>query len=214
MANGVVNEAVAPHESGHNIYFLAVDNATGNPITQGVCITGTYNTQCCNCWPSGCSGCNGCTSGSGGPVSIYTDKSGVAEWSIPFTCSASWSLLFQTPGYEDELLQIDTGPITGPTNVKVGMSAGTAFTQGAEPPQCLGLWADLNQAKELAGQGVTKTGGKVVKAASNIGLYAVVGIALVAVVLIVLAATGVLGGHHGGGGTPSLPSAPTVGGRP
>ncbi len=94
MPNGPVNEAVSPNESGNNLYILVVDNATGAPISQGVCITGTYNTQCCNCWPSGCSGCNGCTSGNGGPVSIYTDKTGVAEWSIPFTCSGSYSLLF------------------------------------------------------------------------------------------------------------------------
>lgn len=192
MPNGPVNEAVSPNESGNNLYILVVDNATGAPISQGVCITGTYNTQCCNCWPSGCSGCNGCTSGNGGPVSIYTDKTGVAEWSIPFTCSGSYSLLFQTPNYQDELVQFDTGAVTGPCNVKVGMSAGKAFQLAQEPPACIGMWADLGQTSQEAGQGVSKTASAAGNFLSGLGLYAVIGVALIAVIVIVLAATGVL----------------------
>ena len=199
MPNGVVNHSVTSGESGNNLFILVIDNASGQPITQGVCITGTYNTQCCNCWPSGCSGCNGCTSGSGGPVSVYTDKTGVAEWSVPFTCASSYSLLFQTPNYQDELVQFSVGPMDGPTNVQVGMSAGTAFTLGQEPPQCIGLWADLGQSSQETGQTVTKTGSSVSSALSGMGLYAVIGIALIAVVVIVLAATGTLK-------TPHLPS--------
>ena len=196
MPNGVVNHSVTSGESGNNLFILVIDNASGLPITQGVCITGTYNTQCCNCWPSGCSGCNGCTSGSGGPVSVYTDKTGVAEWSVPFTCASSYSLLFQTPNYQDELVQFSVGPMDGPTNVQVGMSAGTAFTLGQEPPQCLGLWADLGQSSQETGQTVTKTGSSVSNALSGMGLYAVIGIAIIAVVVIVLAATGTLKAPH------------------
>lgn len=199
MPNGVVNHSVTSGESGNNLFILVIDNASGQPITQGVCITGTYNTQCCNCWPSGCSGCNGCTSGSGGPVSVYTDKTGVAEWSVPFTCASSYSLLFQTPNYQDELVQFSVGPMDGPTNVQVGMSSGTAFTLGQEPPQCLGMWADLNQASQEAGQGASKTAHGAGNFLSGLGLYAVIGIALIAVILIVLAATGTLK-------TPHLPS--------
>ena len=199
MANGTVNYSVTSGESGANLYILVVDNATGKPITQGVCITGTYNTQCCNCWPSGCSGCNGCTSGSGSPVSIYTDKTGVAEWSIPFTCQGGYSLLFQTPNYQDELLQFSTGAVTGPVNVQVGMSTGTAFQLAQEPPQCLGLWADLNQASQEGQQGVTKSASGLGSFLSGLGLYAVIGVALIAVIVIVLAATGVLSMGRAGG---------------
>lgn len=194
MTNGIVSHAVGPNESGHVLYILVVDNATGKPITQGVCITGSYNTQCCNCWPSGCSGCNGCTSGSGGPISTYTDDSGLVAWPIPFTCSASYSLLLQTPNYQDELLQFDTGPVTGPINYQAGMSGGNAFQLAQEPPQCLGMWADLNQSSQEGGQAASKTASGVGNFLSGLGLYAVVGVALIVVALIVLAATGVLGG--------------------
>ena len=209
MPNGPVNNAVAPNEGGNNLYIIVVDNSSGQPISQGVCITGTYNTQCCNCWPSGCSGCNGCTSGSGSSVSIYTDKNGLAQWSIPFTCQGGYSLLFQTPNYQDELLQFSTGAITGPVNVQVGMSTGTAFQLAQEPPQCLGMWADMNQASQLTTQGVSKTGASVTNALSGLGLYAVIGIALIAVILIVLAATGVL--SRGRSSAPALPQGPRVG---
>lgn len=198
MANGTVNNAVAPNESGDNLYILVIDQATGKPITQGVCITGTYNTSCCNCWPSGCSGCNGCTSGVGGPVSIYTDDTGVAEWSIPYTCPGGYSLLFQTPNYQDELLQFTTGSITGPVNVQVGMSAGTAFQLAQEPPQCLGMWADLGQTSQETSQGASKTAAAATNALSGLGLYAVIGLALIVVLLIVLVAVGVV--HAPGGG--------------
>ena len=202
MTNGIVSTSVTSGESGNTLYILVVDNATGKPITQGVCITGTYNTQCCNCWPSGCSGCNGCTSGSGSPVSTYTDKTGVAAWPIPYTCVGGYSLLFQTPGYQDELQQFSAGPVDGPINYQVGMSAGTAFQLGQEPPQCLGLWADLGQAKETSGQTVTKTASGAGNFFSGLGLYAVIGIALIAVILIVLATTGVLGKHGPVGAKP------------
>ena len=196
MVNGIVHTSVTPNENGNTLYILVVDNATGKPITQGVCITGTYNTQCCNCWPSGCSGCNGCTSGHGGPVSIYTDHTGVASWSIPYTCVGSYSLLFQTPNYQDLLQQFDAGPVDGPINYQIGMSAGTAFTLGQEPPQCLGMWADLNQATQEGGQGASKVAHGAGNFLSGLGLYAVIGIALIAVILIVLAATGTLKAPH------------------
>ncbi len=192
MSGGVVSSAVTTGESGNNLYIIVIDEASAKPITQGVCITGSYNTTCCNCWGGGCSGCNGCTSGSGGPVSGYTGNDGVMVFSYPFTCPASFSLLLQTPGYQDELLQFDTGPVDGPINFQAGMSTGTPFQLGQEPPQCLGLWADLGQTNEQTGQTVTKTGSSLTGALSGLGLYAVIGLALIVVLLIILAATGII----------------------
>jgi hypothetical protein len=184
MTGGIVNFAVTSGEGGQTLYISVLDFATGNPITQGVCLTGQYNTS-----PEQKSwdGQVLCSSGEGQPMSLFTDKTGVASWGIPFTCPSQVNLLLQTPGYEDLSVTFGMGDITGPVNAQFSMAKGTMGSLGQAPPQCLGMWADLNQASMNTTQTASAAAGQTGAFVGSLGLYAVVGVALVAVVLIVFA---------------------------
>ena len=184
MASGEVNYPVASNESGNTLYIKVVDINTGKPITQGVCITGNYNTSPAqhNAW-----GQQTCSSGPGQTVGLFTDNTGIAEWVFPYTCPSTFNLLAQTPNYADESFNISTGIITGPVNVLVSMSPGTMSNSlGQLPPICQGAWADLNQASQNAAQGGSKTGAAVGGFAETLGLYGTIAAVAVAIVVIVV----------------------------
>lgn len=184
MTSGEVNFPVSTGESGNNLYLKVVDGATGNAITQGVCVSGSYNL---GPTPKNWLGQAECQPGRGTSISLLTDKTGLLEWAFPATCPSSFSLICQTPGYQDELVQFSTGIISGPVNVQVSMLKGTMGQLAQAPPACLALQADLNQSAYGAKSAVTGVTGGVSNFLTGMSLYVVIGLVLLAVILIVLA---------------------------
>ena len=188
MVSGEVNFNVTSGEGGNNLYIKVIDEATGDPITQGVCITGQWNAGAV---PKNWLGQDECSPASGTSISLFTDKDGVAEWAFPGTCPGAFSLIAQTPNYQDELIQFNNGTISGPVNVQIAMSKGTMGQLAQAPPACLSLAADLGQTGYTTGGGVAGAAGSAGNFVETLGLYgAVAAIAIAIVIAVVFAARG------------------------
>ena len=189
MGSGAVAYNVTSPENGGTLYIKVIDVTTGKPITQGVCITGNYNTTPAQ---KNWYGQDTCTSGAGMSVGLFTDGTGVASWTFPFTCPSSLNLLAQTPNYANESVAISTGVITGPVNVIIAMSPGTmANSVGQLPPQCQGAWAGLTQGSDNFSQMITKFGNAATGFIETLGLYGAIALVAIAIVAIVIFAVAV-----------------------
>jgi hypothetical protein len=191
-----------------NMFFHVTDES-GKPLN-GILFSGQYNSTPCSAIQT----MAGCTSGPGNDLYSTTDSNGQIIFNIPYTCVGQWSGTFSSQGYEDWVLDKNTGLITGdvhwyfqmvadekqagtpaPSNKGANPYAGSAYNQATAATQSAALGA---------GKSVT---GWLAFAESMWWFWIILAII---VVIIILALHHKSGG--GGGGARTVNVGPSVGG--